>query len=216
MRRQSDGLATITSRVARTRGGSNGPASRPVHQEPIAEVSHSDDCRRQDSRWDDFPLSGYVVRRSALRRHRTSHSMALPRGGIEKRTAGEMEAAVCQGVSRFEQDYVGRGPTDIHAYLLGDLLVVRLQGVLTAAEQHLARSPSGEQGRELIKHMRSHLIETARPVLEAMVREVTGVEVLSMHHDISTVTGEKVVLFTLAEPPDVRAAKKRSQSGGSV
>ena len=137
------------------------------------------------------------------------HRMVLPRRGIEKRTQGEIEAAVCEGVSCFEQDYMGRGPKDIHAHLLGDLLVVRLQGVLTAAEQHLAKSPSGEKGRDLFKQMRTHLIETARPVLEAMVREVTGVKVLSMHHDISTVTGEKVVLFTLAESPIVRDVKKK-------
>jgi uncharacterized protein YbcI len=104
---------------------------------------------------------------------------------------------------------MGRGPKDIHAHLLGDLLVVRLQGVLTAAEQRLAKSPSGEKGRDLLKQMRTHLIETARPVLEAMVREVTGVKVLSMHHDISTVTGEKVLLFTLAESPIVRDVKKK-------
>jgi uncharacterized protein YbcI len=104
---------------------------------------------------------------------------------------------------------MGRGPKDIHAHLLGDLLVVRLHGVLTAAEQHLAKSPSGENGRDLLKQMRAHLIETARPFLEAMVREVTGVKVRSMHHDISTVTGEKVILFTLAESPILREVKNR-------
>ena len=125
------------------------------------------------------------------------------------RTQGELEAAVCEGISRFEQDYMGRGPKDIHAHLLGDLLVVRLQGVLTGAEQHLVKSLPAEKGRDLLKQVRTHLIETARPVLEAMVHEVTGVKVLSLHHDISTVTGEKVVLFTLAESLDLRDAKKK-------
>jgi len=125
------------------------------------------------------------------------------------RTQGEIEAAICEGVSRFEQDYMGRGPKDIHAHLLGDLLVVRLQGVLTAAEQQLAKSLPAEKGRDLLKQVRTHLIETARPVMEAMVQEVTGVKVLSMHHDISTATGEEVVLFTLAESPSPREAKKR-------
>ena len=37
-----------------------------------------------------------------------------------------------------------------------------------------------------------------------MVEEITGVKVLSLHHDISTTTGEEVVLFTLDEPPDFR------------
>ena len=58
------------------------------------------------------------------------------------RTHGEIEGAICEVISRFEQDYMGRGPKDIHAHLLGDLLVVRLQGVLTAAEQHLTSTPS--------------------------------------------------------------------------
>ena len=125
------------------------------------------------------------------------------------KTLGELEAAVCEGISRFEQDYMGRGPKDIHTYLLGDLLVVRLQGVLTAAEQHLVTSLPAEKGRDLLKEVRTHLIETARPVMEAMVQEVTGIKVLSLHHDISTVTGEEVILFTLAETPDFREAKRR-------
>ena len=125
------------------------------------------------------------------------------------RTLGELEAAVCEGISRFEQDYMGRGPKDIHTHLLGDFLVVRLKGVLTAAEQHLVKSLPSEKGRDLLKQVRTHLIETARPVLEAMIQEVTGVKVLSLHHDISTVTGEEVLLFTLAELPDCREAKKK-------
>ena len=129
---------------------------------------------------------------------------------VAMRTQGEIEAAICEGISRFEQDYMGRGPKDIQTYLLGDLLVVRLRGVLTAAEQHLVKSLTAEKGRDLLKQVRTHLIETARPVMEAMVQEITGVTVLTMHHDISTVIGEEVVLFTLAGPPSCRDAKKKS------
>jgi uncharacterized protein YbcI len=125
------------------------------------------------------------------------------------KSQGEIEAGICQGVSRFEQDYMGRGPKDIHAHLIGDLLVVRLHGVLTAAEQQLVKSLSPEKGRDLLKQVRTHLIETARPVMEALVQDVTGVQVVSVHHDISTITGEEVVLFTLAESPLFRGTKKR-------
>jgi uncharacterized protein YbcI len=107
------------------------------------------------------------------------------------RTQGEIEAAISEGVIRFEQDYIGRGPKDIRTHLLGDLVVVRLYGVLTAAEQHLVKSLSAEKGRDLLKQARTHLIETARPVMEAMVEKVTGVKVVSLHHDISTLTGEE-------------------------
>ncbi len=125
------------------------------------------------------------------------------------KTQGEIEAAICEGVSRFEQEYMGRGPKDIHAHIVSDLLVVRLQGVLTAAEQQLVKTLAAEKGRDLLKQVRTHLIETARPIMEAMVQEITGVKVLSLHHDISTVTGEEVVLFTLAETPHFRETKKK-------
>ena len=125
------------------------------------------------------------------------------------KTQGEVEAAVSEGMTRFEQEYMGRGPKDVHAHLLGDLLVVRLQGVLTAAEQQLVRTLPAERGRDLLKQVRTQLIETARPVLEAMVEDITGVGVLSLHHDISTSTGEEVVVFTLAEPPPYRELKKK-------
>jgi len=125
------------------------------------------------------------------------------------KTQGEIEAAVCDGIARFEQDYMGRGPKDIHAYLIGDLLVVRLQGVLTAAEQHLVTTLPAEKGRDLLKQVRTQLIETARPALESLIHDMTGVKPCSLHHDISTLTGEEVIVFTLAEAPQFRETKKK-------
>lgn len=125
------------------------------------------------------------------------------------KTQGEIEAAICKGMSHFEQEYMGRGPKDIRAHLIGDLLVVRLQGVLTAAEQHLVTTLPAEKGRDLLKQVRSQLIEVARPKLDAVVEGITGTKPLSLHHDISTLTGEKIVVFTLAEAPCYREAKKK-------
>ena len=125
------------------------------------------------------------------------------------KTQGEIEAGISDGVTRFEQEYMGRGPKDIRTWLLGDLLVVRLQGVLTAAEQQLVKSAPPEKGRDLLKQVRTQLIEAARPALVAMVEAVTGAKVVSLHHDISTATGEEVVLFALAAAPDTREFRKR-------
>jgi len=124
------------------------------------------------------------------------------------KTQGEIEAAICEGISRFEQEYMGRGPKDIHAHLVGDFLVVRLHGVLTAAEQQLVKTLPADNGRGLLKQVRTQLMETARPALEALVQGITGTKVVSLHHDISTATGEEVVLFTLVEPPVFREAKR--------
>jgi uncharacterized protein YbcI len=124
------------------------------------------------------------------------------------KTQGEIESAVCEGIGRFEQEYMGRGPKDIRTHLIGDLLVVRLQGVLTAAEQQLVNTLPAETGRGLLKQVRTQLVETARPALETMIQAIAGIQVLSLHHDISTVTGEEVILFTLAEAPGFRDAKR--------
>ena len=124
------------------------------------------------------------------------------------KTQGEIEAAISEGIARFEQDYMGRGPKDIHAYLIGDLLVVRLKGVLTVAEQQLVAALPAEKGRDLLKQVRIHLVETARPVMEEMIQETTGVKVVSLHHDISTRTGEEIVVFTLGTSPHVRETRK--------
>ena len=88
-------------------------------------------------------------------------------------------------------------------------LLVRLHGVLTAAEKQLVKTLPAEKGRDLLKQVRTHLIETARPIMEAMVEEVTGVKVVSLHHDISTTTAEEVVVFTLAESPSYRESRKK-------
>lgn len=123
------------------------------------------------------------------------------------KTQGEIEAAVCNGMVRFEQEYMGRGPQDVRTFLIDDLLVVRLRGVLTAAEQQLVRTLSADRGRDLLKQVRVQLIETARPLMQAMIQEITGTTVVSLHHDVSTVTGEEVIVFTLAEAPAMRAKR---------
>ncbi len=125
------------------------------------------------------------------------------------KTQGEIEAAVCNIISHFLQDRMGCGPRDIHAYLLRDLLVVRLTAVLTVAEQHLAQSLPSEKGRDLLKQVRAQLIEAARPFLEEMIHKATGVRVLSLHRDISTVSGEEIIAFTLAEAPYCRVPQRR-------
>ena len=144
------------------------------------------------------------------------------------KSQGEIEAAVCDGISQFQQEFLGRGPRDIHAHLIGSLLVVRLQGVLTPAERQLiaprhdsfagnadgdsrADATSGLEngnGRALLKQVRTHMVANGRSRLESIVEEAVGVKLVSVHHDISTVTGEEVLVFSLAEPPAFRPKKK--------
>jgi CheY-like chemotaxis protein len=116
-------------------------------------------------------------------------------------TQAESQAAICDGIIRFQEEYMGRRSEQFHAQFIKDLLVVRIQGALTQAERQLGKSSAPEKGRDLIKQVRKQLLESVRPMLESLIHEVTGVKVTSMHHDISTVTGEEVVLFSLVKEP---------------
>ena len=117
------------------------------------------------------------------------------------KTRGELEAEVSAAVIRFKRDYMGRGPQEVRTFLIEDLVVVRLRGVLTPAEQRLAQVEDPHRGRDLIKQIRGELIEHGRDILEQAVAAVLGVAVVSLHTDVSTRTGESVIVFTLAADP---------------
>ena len=113
-----------------------------------------------------------------------------------KVTKGQIEAEITKALIKFEKNHMGRGPKDAETHLINDIILIRFKGVLTAAEQQLAKN---REGIELIKKIRSNLLENSRILLEQIITNLTGAKVKSMHMDISTVTGEKVILFTTDE-----------------
>ena len=110
------------------------------------------------------------------------------------KTKGEIEAEISQAIVQFELDYMGRGPKETRAHIVEDLVVVRLKGVLTPAEEQLTKSMDG---KDLVKKMRATLIEKARPLLYQAVGDITGTKILDLHTDISTESGERVFVFSL-------------------
>ena len=116
------------------------------------------------------------------------------------KTVGQMEADISQAIVKFEKQYMGRGPNEIRSHILDDLVIVRLRGVLTAAEQELARSGGLERGTLLVKSVRTELLEKARPLLESLVQDITGRKVTSMHTDLSTTQAERLLVFVLEGP----------------
>jgi uncharacterized protein YbcI len=121
---------------------------------------------------------------------------------MKPKSVGQLEEQVSQAVLRFEKEYMGRGSIEARTYLIDDLVVVRLKNVLTPAE--LSLTASGDRGRDLIKQMRQQLIETGAVALSAAVAAIVGVEVRSLHTDLSTRTGERVIVFVLAKKPGAR------------
>lgn len=116
-------------------------------------------------------------------------------------TQSESEAAICDGIIRFQEEYLGWRSDQVQIHFIKDLLVIRIRSVLTLAERQLGKTAAPEKGRDLIKQTRKQLLELARPMLESLVYEAVGVKVRCMHHDISTITGEEVIVFSFGEIP---------------
>lgn len=129
---------------------------------------------------------------------------------MKNKTKGQLEAEICEAAIKFEKEYMGRGPLETKAYIVDDMILVRLKNVLTQAEIKLAEAADRKDGRELIKRVRIALLEQGRPLLVNAVEKILNVKVKSLHTDISTVTGERVILFSLVSPPDF------AQSAGRV
>ena len=122
------------------------------------------------------------------------------------KTKGEIEAEISQAIIQFEIDYMGRGPKETRAHIVEDLIVVRLKGVLTPAEEQLTKSIDG---KDLVKKMRATLIDRARPLLYQVVGDITGTKILDLHTDISTESGERVFVFSLENNLQKSLARKK-------
>lgn len=113
---------------------------------------------------------------------------------------GQIEADISEALIKFEKEYMGRGPEETKTYIIDDIILIRLKRVLTPAEQQLAGTSDETTGRTLIKRVRTELLEKARPLLEQIIIDLTGKRVKSLHTDISTITGERVIILTLESP----------------
>lgn len=120
------------------------------------------------------------------------------------RSKGELEAEICRAVIRFEREFMGRGPTEARAYLLDDMVLVRLEGTLTVVEQNLAERP--DLGPRLVKQLRHELMACKRPLLEELVRGLLGVAVRSIYTDVNTATGEGLIVVTFEAMPALPSA----------
>jgi len=121
------------------------------------------------------------------------------------KTKGQLEAEISEAIIKFEKEYMGRGPDETKTYIIDDMVLVRLRGVLTPAEKQLAKTDEETRGRALIKQVRVELLEKGRMLLETIIRDIAGRRVTSLHTDISTVTGERVIIFVLDGPVDMES-----------
>lgn len=114
---------------------------------------------------------------------------------MKNRTSkGEMETMLRNAVIKFKQEFMGRGPDEVRAFIVRDLIVIRLKGVLTPAERQLAKT---SEGVEMVKRLRQNLIAQGRDKLLAQIQIITGAKATALFTDIDTLIGESVFVFTL-------------------
>ena len=110
------------------------------------------------------------------------------------RSRGQLEAAFTNAIIQFEKEYLGRGPVEARTFFIDDMIIVRLRGILTLAEQKLAET---DEGIRLVKRSRRQLFETSRPIIDQIVHDVLDCDVVSLHTDVSTQTGERIIVLTV-------------------
>ena len=113
---------------------------------------------------------------------------------MEKMTKGQTEAKISEAIIKFEKEFMGRGPMETDSCIIKDAIFIRLKGVLTPAEEQLAKT---SDGAKLIKKTRAQLLEGAMALLGKIVIDITGCKKKSMHSDICSNTGEKIIVFIL-------------------
>jgi uncharacterized protein YbcI len=122
------------------------------------------------------------------------------------KTKGETEAQISEAIVQFEIDYMGRGPKEVRSYIVEDMVLLRLKGVLTPAEQQLVKS---SEGSELVKKMRATLIEKAKPLLFQVIGDITGSKIVNLYTDISTASDERVLMFELEQSLESQLVRKK-------
>ncbi|POC75432.1 hypothetical protein CRN61_31690 [Vibrio vulnificus] len=113
-----------------------------------------------------------------------------------KKSKGVYEAEISKAITQWEKDFLGRGSLSVKTDILRDMVIINLQGILTPAEYRVCET---NEGLLNIKRTRSELVESGQDDLNDLIFEITGVKVSSFHSDLSTVTGEGVIVFKLED-----------------
>jgi uncharacterized protein YbcI len=109
-----------------------------------------------------------------------------------QRTKGEIEAEITSAMTQFVRDYLGRGPRGARTFILHDMVVVRISGVLSPAEELMVKT---DGGIDLLKQMRRRMIEASSENIRTIIEGALGAGMVSLHTDLSTRTGERIFVI---------------------
>ncbi len=107
---------------------------------------------------------------------------------------GEMENLISRALTQWEKEYLGRGSVLVKTDIVRNMIIVLLKGILTPAEQNLAKT---QDGLLSIKKLRADLVESGIDQLKELVEGIAQERIGSFHTDISTRTGERIMVFMM-------------------
>ncbi|TXC91865.1 DUF2294 domain-containing protein [Metabacillus litoralis] len=107
---------------------------------------------------------------------------------------GTIEAEISKEITQWEKDFLGRGSITVKSDILRDMIIINLKGILTPAEYVVSETKDGLLS---IKRTRTACVESGVENLKGIILNITGEKVKSFHTDISTSTGERIMVFKL-------------------
>ena len=124
---------------------------------------------------------------------------------MERTTKGSIEAEIANAVVRFQREQKGRGATEVRAFLLGDMVVVRCGGIFTPIEARLAAT---DEGRRLIQSARRELRSINGATIDGIVAGIVNAEVIRSYYDVNTDAAEQIEVFILATDVEKRMLRQ--------
>ena len=109
-------------------------------------------------------------------------------------TKGYCESTISKAITQWEKEYLGRGSLSVKTDILRDMIIVDLQGILTPAEYKVSET---KEGLLSIKRTRSTLVESDVSHLYEIIFNITNEKVDSFHTDLSSRTGERMMIFKM-------------------
>lgn len=110
------------------------------------------------------------------------------------KTKGQIEDTLAKEATKFYVSTLGVGPRETRAYIVHDLIIIRLKSKLLPIEEKLLE---GHRGVELVKDIRKSLHEITTSGMSDIIKNITGHTVISSHSDISTKSGEIMYVFVI-------------------
>ena len=113
---------------------------------------------------------------------------------MKHKSRQEIESAVAEAMTKFLRKQMGERAAGVITEVASDAIIVRVKGIMPPAERYLIKN---QEGMKLLKELKEKLIERAKPLLEAMIKNLIDAEVVDIYSSFNPASNEHIEIFTL-------------------